>query len=139
MSSDTKVSVLIVEDSTVVRQRLRSMLIESGRVGVIAEADTEADAVRHLETSEPDMAIVDLRLRSGSGLGVLKTLKARRPACLAVVLTSLILTDLRDACLEAGAAFVLRKSEDFEYINELLSIVHSRRAMAFRDATTHEA
>ncbi len=121
-------SILIVEDSSVIRQRLRSLLRESGRVGLIVQAESEPEALRHLELFKPQMAIIDLRLRSGSGLGVLRHLKSHAPACLAVVLTNAAVAEVRDACLEAGADHVLRKSTDFERLLEFLAGVENQKS-----------
>jgi len=120
-------SILIVEDSSVIRQRLRSLLRESASVGLIAQAETEAEALRHLARLKPDMAIVDVRLRSGSGLGVVRHLKAHMPACLVVVLTNAPMAEIRDACLHVGADHVLRKSKDFERLLEFLESLENQK------------
>jgi len=125
-------SILIVEDSTVIRQRLRSLLRESASVGLIAQAETEADALAYLSRLRPDMAIIDLRLRSGSGLGVVRYLKSHVPACLVVVLTNAPIAEVRDACLQVGADHVLRKSKDFE---RLLHFLESLEKSASRSET----
>jgi DNA-binding NarL/FixJ family response regulator len=123
-------SILIVEDSTVIRQRLRSLLRESASVGLIAQAETEAEALAYLGRLTPDMAIIDLRLRSGSGLGVVRYLKSHVPACLVVVLTSAPLAEIQEACLHAGADHVLRKSKDFERLLEFLESLESQKSAA---------
>jgi DNA-binding NarL/FixJ family response regulator len=121
-------SILIVEDSSVVRQRLRSLLRESGRVGLIVQAETESEALRHLDLFQPEIAIIDLRLRSGSGLGVLRHLKSHLRACMAIVLTNAAMAEMRDACLEAGADHVLHKSTEFERLLEFLDRVEKQKA-----------
>jgi two-component system, OmpR family, response regulator len=126
MRSDASVSVLIVEDSILVRQRLKALLLDSGAVGHVAEADSEADAVAHLTHFTPDVAIVDLRLRAGTGLGFLRSLKLRAPRCLAIVLSTLVLPEIHDLCLRAGADHVLRKSSEFERAIDLVAQVATK-------------
>ena len=121
-------SILIVEDSTVVRQRLRSLLRESASVGLIAQAETEAEALGYLSRLKPDMAIIDLRLRSGSGLGVVRYLKSHVPACLVVVLTNAPMAEIHDACLHLGADHVLRKSKDFERLLDFLETLENQKS-----------
>ena len=68
--------VVLVEDSAMLRGMLCEMLAELDRVSVVAEAEDEQGALAALETQRPDLAIIDLELRQGSGLGVLRQLQA---------------------------------------------------------------
>jgi DNA-binding NarL/FixJ family response regulator len=68
--------VVLVEDSAMLRGMLCEMLAELDGVGVVAEAEDEQGALAALEAQRPDLAIIDLELRMGSGLGVLRQLQA---------------------------------------------------------------
>jgi DNA-binding NarL/FixJ family response regulator len=68
--------IVLVEDSAMLRGMLRDMLEELDGVAVVAEAEDEQGALAALETHRPHLAIVDLELRAGSGLGVLRQLQA---------------------------------------------------------------
>lgn len=68
--------VVLVEDSAMLRGMLCEMLDELDGVGVVAEAEDEQGALAALEAQRPDLAIIDLELRAGSGLGVLRQLQA---------------------------------------------------------------
>ena len=67
--------VFLVEDSASVRERLEDFLSEPGKVEMIGFAATEADAVRELRTLRVDVAIVDLNLKEGTGLGVIESIR----------------------------------------------------------------
>jgi DNA-binding NarL/FixJ family response regulator len=67
--------VVLVEDSPKLCAVLRDMLGELDGVEVVADADDEAGAIAALERHRADLAIIDLELRAGSGLGVLRTLQ----------------------------------------------------------------
>ena len=56
--------VVLVEDSAMLRGMLCEMLAELDRVSVVAEAEDEQGALAALETQRPDLAIIDLELRS---------------------------------------------------------------------------
>jgi len=66
--------VLLVEDSIELQAMLQAMLSEIPSVEVIASVESENDALAVMRDDHTDLAIVDLELRSGTGLGVLKNL-----------------------------------------------------------------
>jgi DNA-binding NarL/FixJ family response regulator len=113
--------VYLVEDSQPIRERLCEVLSLVPEVRVVGEAETAAEAIAGIRDTAPDVAIVDLHLREGSALDVLRTLAtdARRPTF--VVLTNLPTEQHRKACLAAGASHFLDKSRDFLRINEIVS------------------
>jgi DNA-binding NarL/FixJ family response regulator len=109
----------LVEDSQVIRDSLIAALEELVPVKVIGSAEDEAAALRWL--AEPDhdadLVIVDLFLKSGSGLGVLAALSpgpADRPRAKVVVLSNYATPAVRQKCLALGADQVFDKSHDIE-------------------------
>ena len=68
--------VFLVEDSASIRDRLGDFLSEPGKVEMIGFASTEADAVRQLTAQPVDVAIVDLNLKEGTGIGVIESVRA---------------------------------------------------------------
>jgi CheY-like chemotaxis protein len=85
-------------------------------------ADTEDEAVKLYESRRPDVVVVDLNLRSGTGMGVLQRIRQRqgnaRP--LLIVLTNHTLPVLRQACERAGADHFLDKSREFARVRTLI-------------------
>ena len=61
-----------------------------------------------------DLAIVDLFLRQGSGLGVLEACRAREPRQRVVVLSNYATTDMRKRCSQLGADAVFDKSNEID-------------------------
>jgi DNA-binding NarL/FixJ family response regulator len=105
---------LIVEDSPVIRENLVAALEEMAPIEVVGTADDEASAVRWLGENQCDLAVVDIFLKSGSGLGVLKAaVTTRRPTKL-VVLSNYATPDMRRKCLELGADRVFDKSNEID-------------------------
>lgn len=113
----------IVEDSATIRENLISTLEEISPVKVIGFAETEHEASRWLAEHGGDwqLAIVDLFLKDGSGLGVLKGCKHRNSGQKVVVLTNYATMDIRRRCVELGADAVFDKSYDLEALFDFCS------------------
>jgi DNA-binding NarL/FixJ family response regulator len=111
-----KVKTFIVEDSSVVRENLIAALEENAPVEVIGAADDESSAVEWLldAGNACDLVIVDIFLRSGTGLGVLKRIGEVDRKLKRVVLSNHATPDIRAKCLELGADEVFDKSNELE-------------------------
>ena len=105
---------LIVEDSPVIRENLVAALEEMAPIEVVGTADDEASAVRWLGENDCDLAVVDIFLKSGSGLGVLKAAAATARPTKLVVLSNYATPDMRRKCLELGADRVFDKSNEID-------------------------
>jgi len=120
-----KVKTFIVEDSSVVRENLIAALEENAPVEVVGCAEDESGALHWLLGREHDcdLVIVDIFLRRGTGLGVLKGLAALDPHTKRVVLSNHATPDIRVKCRELGADEVFDKSNELDamllYCNRL--------------------
>jgi two-component system response regulator RegA len=85
VAPETAASILLVDDDEVFRGRLARALGERGLE--VLEAGDDAGAAAVVAAHEPTYAVVDLRLSSGSGLDVVRTIKKERPNTAIVVLT----------------------------------------------------
>ena len=106
----------IVEDSQVIRDSLIATLEELAPVTVVGTADTEAGAVQWLTdpAHHADLVIVDIFLKIGSGLGVLRAAQALLGHYTVVVLSNYATADIRRKCLGLGADRVFDKSNDID-------------------------
>lgn len=107
-------STFVVEDSPVIRENLVATLEELVPVQVVGWADGEAAARRWLNdpAQHCDLVIIDLFLREGSGLGVLRALHAHPARC--VVLSNYTTPEMRARCLALGADRVFDKSGELD-------------------------
>jgi DNA-binding NarL/FixJ family response regulator len=112
--------ILLVEDSRVLRERIRHMIEEIPMAVLVAETGSEIDARCCLDKYQPDVAVIDLRLSTGSGLSLLEHIKAVYPAMLTIVLTNYGQPEYRDACMALGADYFFDKSMNIDAFNELL-------------------
>lgn len=122
MTDTSSVRVLLVEDSGVLAGRITELIRRLPRVDLIGTVDTEADALQQVASSAPDVLILDLHLRDGSGFGVLRSLRrahASRPKV--VVLTGFDLPQYRREAETLGVDAFLNKSRDYHRLPVLLS------------------
>ena len=110
----------IVEDSAAIRESLIALLEESAPVQVVGTAEDESTALEWIDkpSSGCDLVIVDIYLKGGSGLGVLKAGAGVYKPAKWVVLSNHATPEMRDRCMELGADCVFDKSNE---IDELLS------------------
>jgi DNA-binding NarL/FixJ family response regulator len=71
-----KARMLIVDDHEILRQGMRLMLEQQHDLEVCAEAADEAAAIRHYRQVQPDVVIVDISLKTGNGIDLIKRIKA---------------------------------------------------------------
>ncbi len=116
---------IIVEDSSTILETLIPAMSELANLEVIAIAGTAASAINALAqyANEWDVAVVDLFLKQGSGLEVLRACKVRKMNQKAIVLTNYATADIRRSCLVLGADAVFDKSTEldrfFDFCNSL--------------------
>jgi DNA-binding NarL/FixJ family response regulator len=106
----------IVEDSPVILHNLVVALEELAPVQVVGTAADERSALAWLAdpANAPDLVIIDIFLKSGSGLGVLRAMQAAGHDSKRVVLTNYATSDMRQACMKLGADRVFDKSGEVE-------------------------
>jgi DNA-binding NarL/FixJ family response regulator len=112
--------VFIADDSTIIRERLKNMLLEVPDVRIAGEARAADEAIRSIKKSKPDAVILDLRMPGGNGIDVLNGVKTGNTAPVIIILTNYPYPQYRKKCMEAGADYFFDKSTDFEKILEVL-------------------
>jgi DNA-binding NarL/FixJ family response regulator len=106
----------VVEDSAVILENLIATLEELAPVKVIAAAPDEGTAVHWLSSAHHTchLVIIDVFLKSGTGLGVLKALNDIGFQGRSVVLTNYATLEMRDRCEAMGASRVFDKSNELD-------------------------
>ena len=115
-----RVSVLVVDDSTIVRERLCALLAEDESICVAGEAGGVEEAWSLFEQRRPDAVVLDIQLPDGSGIDVLRRIKQAAPSCLVIMLTNLCEAPFRRESRRCGADYFLHKATEFEQVAELL-------------------
>lgn len=105
-----RIRVLLVDDHAVLLAGLRALLGAHGHVEVVGEAENAEEAVRRLETSTPDIVVMDLGMPGGSPFEAIRAIRAIRPSTRVVVLSMYKGREFVTRAIEAGADGYVPKS-----------------------------
>ena len=108
--------IYLVEDNAIIRENLAAALAELANTTLCGTADGEKSAVSWIKAHPDawDLAIIDIFLKDGNGIGVVAAAKVRRACQKLVVLTNYASSGVRDQCLKLGADAVFDKSHDID-------------------------
>jgi len=112
--------VFLVEDSPLVLARLRELLSSLPGVGIVGESASASEAIAGILASEPDIALLDLNLKEGSGFDVLRALGGRMPRTRFYMLSNFSAYPYRQLALRLGARDFLDKTKDIERVSEIM-------------------
>ena len=104
----------LVEDSPLIRENLIATLEELAPVRVVGSAEGESEARSWLSSHPVDLVIIDLFLKSGSGMGLLRNQPRGPPGTRRVVLSNYATDEMRARCLALGADDVFDKSNQID-------------------------
>lgn len=124
------IKVFIVDDHPLVREWLGQLLRMEQDLIVVGEADEPGGAIIAIEKMKPHVAIVDLSLRRGSGLDLLKKIRTEVPATRVVVLS--MHEEIGDVvrAFKAGAKGYVMKHESTGQIVSAIRQVHAGKVFA---------
>ena len=116
------VRVFILDDSPQITEMLSELFDDPGSVEIVGCADSAMTAIEEIRRSSPDIIIVDLQLKDGSGFDVVKAIRLLPQAADIVVIffTNHASRELHTHALELGADFFLDKSRDHARIVEIV-------------------
>ena len=122
--------VFLVEDLPVVRNRVIESLGEIDGLEVAGFAEGEESALSWLRSRPCDVLILDLELRQGNGLGVLKALAAlgSHPGLVKIVYSNHAGTNVRRLAAQFGASYFFDKTLDTPKLRPLLEELSARAA-----------
>lgn len=117
MSDETdKISVLLIDDHTLFRSGVRSLLQRNPRFEVVGEAADGVEGVKRAMQLQPDVILLDLNMPGMSGVETLQLLLQDRPQAAVLMLTVSEEADDLAAALQAGARGYLIKNIDADYL-----------------------
>jgi DNA-binding NarL/FixJ family response regulator len=116
---------LLVEDSRVLAERLRESLDTLDNVEVVGLVADETAAVAAVREQRPDVIILDLQLKEGTGFGVMQRLGEMRPVI--IVFTNYMLPEYQRIASSLGVQHFLNKSIDYERLPQLLQEIGASR------------
>jgi DNA-binding NarL/FixJ family response regulator len=108
--------IVIADDSSLWRDRIKSLLIDINDVFGVSEAENGVVALQIIVEKKPDLAIIDIRMPEMNGIELLKKIRELKMNVKIIMLTNYPYPQYRKRCIEAGADYFLSKTEDFENI-----------------------
>lgn len=119
--------VLVVEDSQVIREVLGAILAEIPALKVIGHEESEAGAIKSINEMQPDVVVLDISLKPGSGISVLEYVKKHHPGIVVMVLTNYTDDFYFRRCQNAGADFFFDKTFQIKQVRAALwNLIYQR-------------
>ena len=113
---DCRTNVLIVDDHPIARQGLAQLINQEPDLHVCADVENAMQALEAIKSLKPDLAIVDITLKEGSGLELIKDIKAQFASLPTLVFSMHDESLFAERALEAGALGYVMKEEPTETI-----------------------
>lgn len=118
-----KIKIFLVDDHPLVREWLTNLLNQQADFLVCGESGNAPEALQLMETAVPDIAIVDLTLADGSGLELIKSIKAGQPGVAVLVLSMHDEMLYAERALRASARGYIMKSEATQQVIQAVRTV----------------
>jgi DNA-binding NarL/FixJ family response regulator len=132
-ASSAPARILVIDDHPVVRLGIRQMVTAAPGLSVCGEAESAAEALRLATTSNADLAIVDLSLEDGTGLGLIRSLRETVPELKVLVLSMHDETLFAERALRAGAHGYIMKQEAINgLVHAIREVLAGRRFISVR-------
>jgi DNA-binding NarL/FixJ family response regulator len=117
------IRVVLVDDQTLVRQGVRSLLQLSGEVEVIGECADGAEALSQIPQLKPDVVLLDVRMPARTGLQVIEGLAAQGALPPTIILTTFDDDEVVLEGIQLGAKGYLLKDVSLEQLTEAIRTV----------------
>ena len=117
------IKVFLLDDHEVVRRGLRELLESTGEMEVVGEAGLAEEALRRIPATQPDVAVLDVRLPDGDGIEVCRDLRSKDPSLQCLMLTSYSDDEaLFDAIMAGAAGYVLKQIRGTELVDAIKKV-----------------
>jgi DNA-binding NarL/FixJ family response regulator len=117
------IRIVLVDDQTLVRQGIRSLLELAGNVAVVAEASDGDEGIAVVRRERPDVVLLDLRMPKKGGVDVLRALRATNTLPPTIVLTTFDDDEALLDAVRAGAKGYLLKDVSLERLTAAIRAV----------------
>ena len=119
--ADNKKSVLIIDNSLLVIERITMILKELNILKSISFAENYDTAIEILSKKKPDIVLLEIQLRGKNGLQLLEAIVKNYPGVKVVMLTNTATEIYRSICKKLGASYFVDKSKEFEMIPGIIT------------------
>lgn len=133
------IRLVIVDDHTIIRHGLRSILELEREIEVVGEADASGTALQIIAEQRPDIALLDLSLGAqgtNGGLGLCQSITSCFPQTSVIVLTTFLDEDLVMRAIRSGAkGYVLKDVDAVDLVKSVRAVNRGESALDTRTAT----
>jgi DNA-binding NarL/FixJ family response regulator len=127
----TPIQILLVDDHPIVRQGIRSLLSTYPDLHVVGEAASVAEATTLIQHTTADLILLDIRMADGTGLQVLRTLRATAKAIKVLIITSFDDEEYVLEALQQGAdGYVLKNASDETLVHAIRTVMSGERVLS---------
>lgn len=112
---------LIVDDNETIRGMLHQALATRFPSMMVVEAGNADSAMKHLDSMQPDLVLMDVKLPDGNGISLTRIIKANYPGIILIIITAYDLPEYRYAAVKAGADHFIPKGSLVK--DDILSVV----------------
>ncbi len=127
--------IIVVDDHDIVRAGIVSYINEHDDLDVVGEAADAAGALAVAAATEPDVAVLDVRLGDDSGIEVCRDIKAERPETAVIMFTSFADGEALEAAMLAGANGYLLKRISLDELTDGIRRAAAGDTLLDRDAS----
>jgi DNA-binding NarL/FixJ family response regulator len=114
-------TILVVDDSPLIINRLIEMLSETPNIGWIKTAGSYAEAIEIMATHRPGILLLDINLPDKSGIEILRTCRISNSRVKIIMITNQANELYQKLCFKLGADYFVDKSKEFEQIAGIIS------------------
>jgi DNA-binding NarL/FixJ family response regulator len=125
----TKIRVLIVDDQSLIRVGIQTLLSRKPDIEVIGHARDGEEALRQVDALDPDVVLMDIRMPGMDGVEATRQLAARQARAGIIILTTFHDDANVFSALAAGARGYLLKDSDHKELAEAIRVVAAGRAL----------
>ncbi len=111
--------VYIVDDSPLIRERLREMIARVENIEIVGERPDLDKSVSEIKRTKPNVLVLDIRIVGGTGFNLLLAVEQIQDM-IKIVLSNYSSPGYRNACMMAGADYFFDKSKDYPQLKNLM-------------------
>lgn len=124
---ETPIRVFLLDDHDVVRRGLRDLLEAADGFEIVGEAATADEALRRIPPTQPEVAILDVRLPDGNGVEVCRDIRSRSPEIACLILTSFSDDEaLFDAIMAGASGYLLKQIRESDLVGAIRQVASGR-------------
>ena len=120
--------VFVVNESTLVRERLTQHIGPDGAACIVGEAEDVQMALQGIADTDAEAVVLDLRLIDSNGMDLLHALRGRTDPIVTIVLTNYASPVFREASVTAGADYFFDKTTEFDLAMETIARLAREKA-----------